>query len=125
MILWRVASATVPWQLGERIVMNQEERAQNERAKDERAESVATVGLREPVDLSSMISIEDQLALIIASAREVSIVGEELLREMMIGGSSSGDDVMRKMRHKVVLAPRLLAATQQQLSSLLAMLRNT
>ncbi|MGL5114227.1 MAG: hypothetical protein ACRC7G_06920 [Beijerinckiaceae bacterium] len=76
------------------------------------------------LDLTSLISIDEQLASIIVSAREVAIVGEELLREFSTGQDAESNIAMRKMRHKVVLAPRLLAATQQQLNSLLAMLRN-
>jgi hypothetical protein len=105
--------SALPKSLQERLMM-----------KDERAATEMPARLPEALDLTAMISIEDQLASIIASAREVAIVGEELLREMSTAQSAESEGGIRKMRHKVILAPRLLAATQQQLSSLLAMLRN-
>jgi hypothetical protein len=64
--------------------------------------------------------IDEQLAAIIASAREVAIVAEELLREFSARQTSAAS---ASAPHAILLAPRLLAATQQQLSSLLSMLR--
>ena len=67
--------------------------------------------------------IEDQLAHIITSAREVAIVAEELLREFSARETINGSVSSQQMPHAISLAPRLLAATQQQLVSLLAMLK--
>jgi hypothetical protein len=68
-------------------------------------------------------TIEDQLANIITSAREVAIVAEELLREFSARETIAGSGSTQPMPHAIALAPRLIAATQQQLLSLLAMLR--
>jgi hypothetical protein len=67
--------------------------------------------------------IEDQLAHIITSAREVAVVAEELLREFSARETINGSGSGQQMPHAIALAPRLIAATQQQLVSLLAMLR--
>ncbi len=63
-------------------------------------------------------SLEDQLAIIITSARNVAVIAEELLREVTLAG-----DVHSASPHAVSMAPRLLAATEQQLASVAAMLR--
>jgi hypothetical protein len=68
-------------------------------------------------------NIEDQLAHIITSAREVAIVAEELLREFSARETIMGSGSPQQIPHAIALAPRLIAATQQQLLSLLAMLR--
>jgi TPP-dependent 2-oxoacid decarboxylase len=68
-------------------------------------------------------TIEDQLAHIITSAREVAIVAEELLREFSARETITGSVSAQQTPHAIALAPRLIAATQQQLLSLLAMLR--
>jgi hypothetical protein len=67
--------------------------------------------------------IEDQLAHVIQSARDVAVVAEELLRELSAQHGSDAPPGIRSTPHAIVLAPRLLSATQQQLESLLAMLR--
>jgi hypothetical protein len=61
--------------------------------------------------------LEEQLATIIAAARGIAVAAEELLREL----SQSGAD--RTVQHAITMAPRLLAATEQQLASVSAMLR--
>jgi hypothetical protein len=68
-------------------------------------------------------TIEEQLAFVISSAREVAIVAEELLREFAALEASSANGQKTSVPHAIVLAPRLLSATQQQLTSLLAMMR--
>jgi hypothetical protein len=69
-------------------------------------------------------SVEDQLAAIIRSAREVAIVAEELLRENVAQNAAmAGDARPKTAAHAVLLAPLLLSATHQQLTSLLAMMR--
>jgi hypothetical protein len=68
-------------------------------------------------------TIEEQLAFVIASAREVAIVAEELLREFAALEATSANGQKTGVPHAVVLAPRLLSATQQQLMSLLAMMK--
>jgi predicted amino acid dehydrogenase len=66
--------------------------------------------------------MEDQLATIIISARNVAIAAEELLREV----SQAGEGVIgRSTPHAIAVAPRLLAATEQQLLSVTAMLRKS
>lgn len=62
--------------------------------------------------------LEEQLATIINSARSVAIAAEELLREV-----SQGYGLGRFAPNAVSMAPRLLAATEQQLLSVSAMLR--
>ena len=68
-------------------------------------------------------TIEEQLAFVIRSAQDVAIVAEELLREFVAleAAKQAGHD--RSVPHAIVLAPRLLSATQQQLTSLLAMMK--
>jgi hypothetical protein len=68
-------------------------------------------------------TIEEQLAFVIRSAQDVAIVAEELLREFVAleASTQAGND--RSVPHAIVLAPRLLSATQQQLTSLLAMMK--
>jgi hypothetical protein len=74
----------------------------------------------EPIPLPSKpLTIEEQLAFVIRSAQDVAIVAEELLREFV--ALEAGND--RSVPHAIVLAPRLLSATQQQLTSLLAMMK--
>jgi hypothetical protein len=63
-------------------------------------------------------AIEDQLARIITAARNVAVVAEELLRDVSASGVNPG-----AVPHAVSMAPRLLAATEQQLASVAAMLR--
>jgi hypothetical protein len=62
--------------------------------------------------------LEEQLATIITSARSVAVAAEELLREVSHSGA-----VARAAPHAITMAPRLLAATEQQLLSVSAMLR--
>ncbi|MGL4243125.1 MAG: hypothetical protein ACRCTI_18580 [Beijerinckiaceae bacterium] len=62
--------------------------------------------------------LEEQLATIIASARSVAVAAEELLRELTHTGLAD-----RPANHAIAMAPRLLAATEQQLASVSAMLR--
>ncbi len=68
-------------------------------------------------------TVEEQLAQVIGAARDVAVVAEELLREFVALEASAGSGVVRSVPHAVILAPRLLAATQQQLTSLLAMMK--
>jgi hypothetical protein len=68
--------------------------------------------------LDQQQSLEDQLATIITAARNVAVVAEELLREV---AQTGGLD--HSVPHAVSMAPRLLAATEQQLASVAAMLR--
>ena len=73
-------------------------------------------------------SVEDQLADVITSAREIAIVAEELLREFsaretVARETLNGAEPNPQTPHAIALAPRLLAATQQQLTSLMVMLR--
>jgi hypothetical protein len=62
--------------------------------------------------------LEEQLATIIKSARSVAVVAEELLRELSQQGALG-----TSTPHAISMAPRLLAATEQQLASVSAMLR--
>jgi hypothetical protein len=64
--------------------------------------------------------LEEQLASIITSARNVAVAAEELLREVSQAGA---DGQLRSAPHAIAVAPRLLAATEQQLLSVSAMLR--
>jgi hypothetical protein len=85
-------------------------------------------------DMSSLAStttnlsqLEVQLSNIIASSKQISIIAEELLREFSaldIAGSAGtiSPGRMRQALHAAAVAPRLLAATQQQLESLGSML---
>jgi hypothetical protein len=80
--------------------------------------------LVEPLPIPSKTpTIEEQLAFVIRSAQDVAIVAEELLREFVAleAGKQAGHE--RNAPHAIVLAPRLLSATQQQLTSLLAMMK--
>jgi hypothetical protein len=71
-------------------------------------------------NLNQQQSLEDQLATIITAARNVAVVAEELLREVAHTGSLNN-----ATPHAVSMAPRLLAATEQQLASVAAMLRKS
>jgi hypothetical protein len=62
--------------------------------------------------------LEEKLATIITSARNVAVAAEELLRDVSHSGV-----VARAAPHAIAMAPRLLAATEQQLLSVSAMLR--
>jgi hypothetical protein len=62
--------------------------------------------------------MEEQLASIIKSARNVAVAAEELLRELSQSGLAAG-----QAPRAIAMAPRLLAATEQQLASVSAMLR--
>jgi hypothetical protein len=62
--------------------------------------------------------LEEQLAVIITTARNVAVAAEELLRDV-----SQQAAIARAPSHAVAMAPRLLAATEQQLLSVAAMLR--
>jgi hypothetical protein len=66
-------------------------------------------------------TIEEQLANVIGAAREVAVIAEELLREFVTLEATAADKP--SVPHAIILAPRLLSATQQQLSSLLAMMK--
>lgn len=63
-------------------------------------------------------ALEDQLARIIVAARNVAVVAEELLRDV-----SHAQGKAMPEPHAISMAPRLLAATEQQLSSVATMLR--
>jgi hypothetical protein len=71
-----------------------------------------------------LADMEEQLATIIELSRNVAVVAEELLREVNGILSVSSDSEKRKIEHTVLVAPRLLAATDQQLQSLLALLKS-
>jgi hypothetical protein len=71
----------------------------------------------------SVVVVEEQLASIIVSARNVAVIAEELLREVATIGEN--DSTPGKLQQRLNVAPRLLAATEQQLESLLMMLRMT
>jgi hypothetical protein len=75
-----------------------------------------------PQTAGAATPVEDQLAAIITSARDVAVVAEELLREFA-AKDVTGTPGNGVPPHAILLAPRLLAATQQQLNSLLAMMR--
>jgi hypothetical protein len=68
----------------------------------------------------AVLSVEDQLAQIIASARNVAVIAEELLRDVSQAGAEP-----QSARHAISMAPRLLAATEQQLVSVAAILRQS
>jgi hypothetical protein len=72
------------------------------------------------VDGNDSHELEDQLAVIIASARGVAIAAEELLREL-----AQETAAKRSRQHAISMAPRLLAATEQQLNSVAVMLRKS
>jgi hypothetical protein len=83
-----------------------------------------TAQLVEPLPITDKPpTIEEQLAFVIRSAQDVAIVAEELLREFVALEASKQDGNDRSIPHAIVLAPRLLSATQQQLTSLLAMMK--
>jgi hypothetical protein len=71
-----------------------------------------------PIVTATHAPLEDQLAAIIVSARNVAIVAEELLRDVSQSGVA-----FTSAPHALAMAPRLLAATEQQLASVAAMLR--
>jgi hypothetical protein len=85
-------------------------------------ERVAANGTEAVVEaaLAHQRHLEEQLATIITSARNVAVAAEELLREVSQTGV-----VSRAAPHAVAMAPRLLAATEQQLLSVSAMLRQS
>jgi hypothetical protein len=71
--------------------------------------------------------LEVQLSSIITSAKEISIIAEELLREFSTLDSISANDTMSPARLRqtiqaAAVAPRLLSATLQQLDALNSML---
>ena len=71
--------------------------------------------------------LELQLSIIITSSKKISTIAEELLREFSAvdTGRSNGTIAPARMRlalQAAAVAPRLLAATQQQLESLNSML---
>jgi hypothetical protein len=63
-------------------------------------------------------ALEEQLAQIISAARNVAVIAEELLRDVSHSGNQAST-----APHAISMAPRLLAATEQQLASVAAMLR--
>jgi hypothetical protein len=71
-------------------------------------------------DQAAHRELEDQLAVIISSARGVAIAAEELLREL-----AQESTAKRARQHAISMAPRLLAATEQQLNSVAVMLRKS
>jgi hypothetical protein len=75
-----------------------------------------------PVALNA--ELEGQLADIITSARDVAVIAEELLREFSTRQLAGTSDNLKQLSHAVTVAPRLLTATQQQLLSLMSMLRS-
>jgi hypothetical protein len=81
------------------------------------------VALATSTDMDALVTshspLEEQLAEIIASARNVAIIAEELLRDVSHSGMVQGT-----APHALAMAPRLLAATEQQLASVAAMLRH-
>jgi uncharacterized membrane protein len=78
----------------------------------------STPSVDEPTAVAASTALEDQLARIITAARNVAVVAEELLRDVSASGIHAGT-----APHAVSMAPRLLAATEQQLASVAAMLR--
>jgi hypothetical protein len=70
------------------------------------------------VDDALLRQMDEQLATIIASARSVAIAAEELLREL-----HRANEAGNVGQRAIAMAPRLLAATDQQLQSVAAMLR--
>jgi hypothetical protein len=62
--------------------------------------------------------LEDQLAQIISTARNVAVIAEELLRDV-----SQTREGTQASPHTISMVPRLLTATEQQLASIAAMLR--
>lgn len=73
------------------------------------------------VELSG--SIDEQLAEVIRSARDVAAAAEELLRELAGQEAAARTGQPSASVKAIALAPRLLSATQQQLLSVMAMLR--
>ncbi len=69
-------------------------------------------------DNQLLTQMEEQLATIIVSARSVAVAAEELLRELHRAGENGAIG-----QRAIAMAPRLLAATDQQLQSVAAMLR--
>jgi hypothetical protein len=69
------------------------------------------------------IQLEQQLADIITAARDVAVVAEELLREFTAHQLTTTPESMLQLSHVATVAPRLLTTTQQQMLSLMAMLR--
>ena len=76
-----------------------------------------------PNDVRPQAPFDEQLAEVIRSAREVAASAEELLRELAVQDSAARAGRPSVSPKAIALAPRLLAATQQQLLSVLAMLR--
>lgn len=74
-------------------------------------------------DPRSQPPLDEQLAEVIRSAREVAASAEELLRELSVQENAARVGRSSVSPRAIALAPRLLAATQQQLMSVLAMLR--
>jgi hypothetical protein len=74
-----------------------------------------------PVILDAQL--EQQLADIITSARDVAVIAEELLREFTARQLMATPESTKQLSHAAMVAPRLLTATQQQLLSLMSMLR--
>jgi hypothetical protein len=64
--------------------------------------------------------VEQHLEMIIASARDIAIVSEEMLRELMT--SRPGNIVTRSQG--AAMAPMILSAAHKQLQSLLTVLRS-
>ncbi len=67
-------------------------------------------------------ALENQLELIISSAREIAVAAEETLRELVrLDGAEPVNSTALKA---LAIAPRLLVSTQQQLDTVLRMLRD-
>ena len=68
----------------------------------------------------SAFLVEQQLEMIIASARDIAIVSEEMLRELMTPGAGN----IVKRAQGTAMAPMILSAAHKQLQSLLTVLRS-
>ncbi len=68
-------------------------------------------------------NIDQHLAEVISSARDVAAAAEELLRELALQEAAARAGHPAASPKAIALAPRLLSATQQQLVSVMAMLR--
>lgn len=71
----------------------------------------------------AQLNIDEHLAEVISSAREVAAAAEELLRELASQESAARAGQPAASPKAIALAPQLLSATQQQLVSVMAMLR--
>jgi hypothetical protein len=98
----------------------------SERSDSMKRNSMTITAIFTPTEVNTS-ELEIQLSSIIISAKEISIIAEELLREFTtLDFGSASDPIsaakLRQTKQAAAIAPRMLSATLQQLNALNSML---